>query len=149
MVLVNKPQKYSILITDDDESSRESLRDIVAPEGFHTVLAGSGEEAMDIIQSRPVHLLLCDMHMPRLTGLETLHILRQQLKVMLPCILVSGAVDEQLMRQALSARAYSVIAKPVSKHVLLYVIVRALVKVYEAGPETAPGSGPALPAPDS
>lgn len=131
MALTMNRDRFSILITDDDEDSRESLREIVEPEGFRTLLAGSGEEALDIVQSRPVHLLLCDMHMPRLTGLETLQLVRQ-LNAILPCILVSAAVDEELVRQALLARAYSVIAKPVSKNVLIYTVVRALVKVYDA-----------------
>ena len=36
---------YSILITDDDPAARETLREIVAPQGFHTLMAESGEEA--------------------------------------------------------------------------------------------------------
>ncbi|HEX4591244.1 MAG TPA: response regulator, partial [Gemmataceae bacterium] len=60
---------YSILITDDDRDSRETLRDIVAPEGYRTILAASGEEALEIFHDEPVHVVLLDMHMPRLTGL--------------------------------------------------------------------------------
>jgi CheY-like chemotaxis protein len=130
MLLSQEPGRYSILIADDNAIHRESLREIVAPEGFQTVLAENGEEAVDIIQVRPVHLLLCDMHMPRLNGLETLQLARQ-FNAVLPCILVSGDVSEQLMRRALVAKAFSVIAKPVSKNVLLYTVVRALVKSYE------------------
>ena len=55
---------YSILITDDDRDCRETLRDIVEPQGFRTLLASSGEEALDIVHGEPVHLVLLDMHMP-------------------------------------------------------------------------------------
>lgn len=120
---------YSILITDDDGGCREALRSIVEPEGFRTLLASSGEEAVDIVREEPVHLALLDMHMPTLTGLETLQLMRQ-FNAMLPCILVTADATEGLMRQALSAHAYSVIAKPVSKHVVLYTVVRALMRVY-------------------
>ncbi len=140
MVLVKEPKRYSILIADDDAASRQSLQEIIAPEGFATVTAESGEEALDIVQHRAVHLLVCDMYMPRLTGLETLQLIRQ-LNAALPFILVSGNVDEQLLRQALLAKAYSVIAKPVSKHVLLYTVVRALVRVYEPGNPHDAGAG--------
>jgi CheY-like chemotaxis protein len=61
--------------------------------------------------------------------LETLELMRQ-VNVVLPCILVTADVSEWLMRQALRARAYSVIAKPISKHVVLYTVVRALVRAY-------------------
>jgi CheY-like chemotaxis protein len=120
---------YNILITDDDPGCREAMRDIFEPEGYHTVLACSGEEAVDIVRDQAVHLALLDMHMPRLTGLETLQLVRQYNEG-LPCILVTADNDEQLMRQAFRARAYSVIPKPVSKNVVLYTVVRALLRVY-------------------
>jgi len=120
---------YSILITDDDRDCREGLRSIVEPEGYRTILASSGEEALDIVQEEPIHLALFDMHMPKLTGLETLQLVHQ-FNALLPCILVTADATEGLMRQAFKARAYSVIPKPVSKHVLLYTVVRALIRVY-------------------
>jgi CheY-like chemotaxis protein len=127
MAAVSQP--YSILITDDDRGCREILREIVEPEGFRALLAASGEEALEIIHTERVHLALLDMHLPRLTGLETLELMRQ-VNAILPCILVTADATEGLMRQAFRARAYSVIPKPVSKNVVLYTVVRALVRVY-------------------
>jgi CheY-like chemotaxis protein len=121
--------RYSILITDDDEGCREALRSIVEPEGYRTVMASSGEEALDIVREEPVHLVLLDVQMPRLTGLETLEMVRQ-FNEMLPCVLVTADATERLIRQALKAKAYSVIAKPVSKNVVLYTVVRALLRAY-------------------
>ena len=132
-MLATRTNPYSILITDDDNGCRESLRDIIESEGFRTRLASSGEEALDIVRQEPVHLALFDMHLPALTGLETLQLVRQ-INELLPCILVTADATEALMRQALRARAYSVIAKPVSKNVVLYTVVRALVRVYGSPP---------------
>lgn len=120
---------FSILITDDDPGSRESLRDIVEHEGYRTILASSGEEAIDIVREAPVHLALFDVHMPRLTGVEAVQLVHQ-FNAVLPCILVTADANEAVMRQAFQVRAYSVIPKPVSKGVLLYTMVRALMKVY-------------------
>jgi CheY-like chemotaxis protein len=120
---------YSILITDDDPGCREALREIFEPEGYRTLMASSGEEAVDIVKEVPVHVALLDMHLPRLTGLETLQLVRQVNQV-LPCILVTADNDETLMRQAFRARVYSVIPKPVSRNVVLYTVVQALIKVY-------------------
>ena len=125
--MTTKP--YSILITDDDSACRETLREIFEPEGFRTYLAASGEEALDIVRDEAVHLALLDMHMPTLTGLETLELVRQ-INTILPCILVTADASEGLMRQAFRARAYSVIPKPVSKNVVIYTVVRALVRAY-------------------
>jgi CheY-like chemotaxis protein len=122
-------QPYSILITDDDRGCREALRDIIEPEGFRALLAASGEEALDIIRETPVHLAFLDMHLPRLTGLETIQLVRA-INTVLPCILVTADANEILIRQAFQAQVFSVIPKPVSKHVVLYTVVRALVRVY-------------------
>ena len=120
---------YSILITDDDRGCREALRDIVEPEGFRTLLASSGEEAVDLVRDERVHLALLDFQMPTLSGLETLQLVHQ-INALLPCVLVTANATEDVMRQALRARAYSVIAKPVSKNLLLYTVVRALSSTY-------------------
>jgi CheY-like chemotaxis protein len=120
---------YSILITDDDRGSREALREIFEPQGFRTLMAESGEEAIDIVRDEVVHVALMDVHLPRLTGLETMEILRQ-FKQLLPVILISAEYDDQLLRRALSAHAYSVLAKPLSKNLVIYVVTRALEKFY-------------------
>jgi CheY-like chemotaxis protein len=124
---------YSILIADDDGNCRQALRDIMEPEGFQTVLASSGEEVIDIVRGGPVHLLLLDMHMRTLSGLETLQLLRQ-LNAVLPAILVTGDPSESLLRQAYRAHVYSVIPKPVSKNVVLYTVVKALTRFYGPPP---------------
>jgi CheY-like chemotaxis protein len=120
---------YSILIADDDRSCREALREIMEPEGYRTLLASSGEEALDIAREEAIHLALLDMHMPSLTGLETLQMLREG-QAMLPCILVTADASDNLIRQACQAHAYSVLHKPVSKGVVIYTVVRALVRSY-------------------
>jgi CheY-like chemotaxis protein len=132
-MLATQDPSYSIVIADDDAPCREALRDIVQPAGYRTLLASSGEEALDIVrQEGRVHLVLLDMHMPRLTGLETSQLLHQ-LDAMLPTVLVTADANEQLMRQAIQAHVYSVIPKPVSKNVVLYTVVRALARFTSHG----------------
>jgi CheY-like chemotaxis protein len=133
---------FNILIADDDSECRQALRDIMEPEGFHTLLASCGEEAIDIVQSAVVHLVLLDMHMPSLTGLETLTIVRQQINISLPCILITGDANDSLMRQAAQAKVYSVIPKPISKNLVLYTVVRALRRFYGGGPPQEKGKAP-------
>jgi CheY-like chemotaxis protein len=120
---------YSILIADDDRASLDSLRAIIQPAGYQTLLASSGEEAVDIVRGRPVHLVLLDMHMPHLTGLETA-LLVHQINERLPAILVTGDPSESLVRQAIEAQIFSVIPKPVSKGLLLYTVLKALSRSY-------------------
>jgi CheY-like chemotaxis protein len=129
MLATEEARNYSILIADDDGNCRQVLREIMEPKGFRTLLASCGEEAIDIIRQDDVHLALLDMHMPTLTGLETLQLVRQ-LKGMLPAILVTGDYNDNLVRRACQEQVYSVIPKPVSKSVVLYTVLRALSRFY-------------------
>jgi len=122
-------KSFSILIADDDRNSRDALRDIIQPEGFQTIVASSGEEAIDIVRGVKIHLVLLDMHMPTLTGLETLEIVRQ-INAKLPAILVTGNPSDSLVRAAIQAQFYSVLPKPVSKGLLLYTVLKALARFY-------------------
>jgi CheY-like chemotaxis protein len=126
-MLVESP---SLLITDDDREFRETLRLGLEPRGFETILAGDGEEALKIVRSREVHLVLLDMHMPKLTGLETLRLLKQ-FKAMLPCILLSAELDELLIEQARLAHAFSVLAKPITLGQLTQTVRLALRRTYD------------------
>jgi CheY-like chemotaxis protein len=118
----------SLLITDDDRDFRETLRGLFEPR-FRTLVAGDGEEALDIVRSQEVHLVLLDMHMPKLTGLETLKRVKL-FKSRLPCILLSGALDECLIRQAELAQAFSVLSKPISRQQITSTVEAALRRIY-------------------
>jgi CheY-like chemotaxis protein len=135
--------RFSILIADDDRGNRETLGEVLDREGFSTVLASDGGEAVEIVQVTMIHLVLFDMHMPRLTGLEALEYLRQTLGRVLPAVLMTADATTELMRQALQAQVYSVIPKPVNKNIVLHTLARALAQVYGKAeePESPPGTG--------
>ncbi len=126
-MLVESP---SLLITDDDREFRETLQVGLEPRGFKTLLAGDGEEALKIVRTQEVHLVLLDMHMPKLTGLETLRRLKQ-FRSILPCILLSAQLDELLIEQARLAQAFSVLAKPVTLGQLTGILRQALRRTYD------------------
>ena len=119
----------SLLITDDDRAFRETLQGVFEPQGFRTLLAGDGEEALSIVRNEEVHLLLLDMHMPKLTGLETLRRVKR-FKSILPCILLSARMDDGLVEQARLAQAFSVLAKPVTMRQIIGVVRVALERTY-------------------
>ena len=121
----------SILIADDDDSCRETLRDIVEPEGFRALLASSGEEALDIMHARSRSTLalarFADAADDRAgDGFQVVH----QINALLPCILVTANASQEIIRKAFQVRVYSVIPKPVSRFLLINTMLRAL-KAYE------------------
>jgi two-component system chemotaxis response regulator CheY len=115
----------TLLITDDDAGFRETLRDVFEPEGFRTFLAEDGLEAYEIVRAEPVHLILLDMHMPRLNGVETIRRIHE-IKPELPCILLSAALDDLIIKAAEEVLAFSVLRKPCSRRQLTTLARRAL-----------------------
>ena len=119
----------SILITDDDQAFRETVRGMLEPRGFRTLTAANGEETLKIVTLQPIHLLLLDMHMPRLTGLETVRRIRQ-LHSRLPCVLLSAALDETIVQQARLADVFSVLPKPVSCSDITNTVDQVFRRIY-------------------
>jgi CheY-like chemotaxis protein len=126
----NDRRRFSILIADDDRGTRETLGEMLASRGFRVTLARDGGEAVELVQVDLVHLVLFDMHMPRLTGLEAFAVIRQTLDRILPAVLMTADANNDLIRQAFAAQVYSVIPKPVNGNVVVHTLERALMKVY-------------------
>jgi CheY-like chemotaxis protein len=125
-MLVDTP---SILLADDDHAFRETIRGMLEPRGFRTLTADNGEQALKIVEHEPVHLLLLDMHMPRLTGLDTVRRIRQ-LKSQLPCVLISGALNDAIVQQARLADVFAVLSKPVSRCEITSAVDQIFRRVY-------------------
>jgi CheY-like chemotaxis protein len=142
-------KRFSVLIADDDRGTRETLAELLQKRGFNTILAKDGGEAVEIVQVQMIHLVLFDMHMPRLTGLEALNLLRQTLHKVLPAVLMTADATTELMRQAFQAQVYSVIPKPVNKNIVLHTLARALEQVYGKLSEIVPAEpSPQNPQPE-
>lgn len=142
-MLVSTPR---LLITDDDRDFRETIAGLFGNRGFETLQAGDGEEALQIVRREEVHLILLDMQMPRLSGLDTIERLRE-IKVAehpqvslasehiephfpLPWILISGALDDQIIERAKAAAVFSVLQKPVGLKQLTLAVQMALAQAY-------------------
>ena len=120
-----------LLIADDDRDFRESLREVFTRRGYFTQLAADGREAVDIVQSEPdLHLVLLDVHMPRLSGIEALGEIRQVLETTLPCILMSAKFDDQIKRQAEQLDIASLLSKPFTLKALTGTVEDTLKHVY-------------------
>lgn len=123
-------EPFTILIADDDAGNRRTLRELLEERGFRTHVAADGGEAVEIVQAQPIHLVLIDMHMPRLTGLEAVQLI-QQIHSLLPAILMTADATRELIRQAFQAQVYSVIPKPVNPNIVLHTLTRALAQFYK------------------
>lgn len=126
-MLVSPP---SLLITDDDPAWRNALGEAFGPPRFRPLLASDGCEAVEIVRHERIDLVLLDLHMPRLDGLETMRRVRE-MRGELPCILISAGLNDRIRQDALDLRAFSVLAKPVRLGEVRRVVQQALRAVYD------------------
>jgi two-component system, NtrC family, nitrogen regulation response regulator NtrX len=68
---------HSVLIVDDEPGIRESLKGVLEDEGYTAALAGSGEVCLEILDKRPFDVVLLDIWLPGMDGLETLSKIKQ------------------------------------------------------------------------
>lgn len=128
---VTSVEVYSLLIADDDSALRQALRDVFEPRGFRTLLAANGREAIDLIEANDIHCLLLDMHMPDLTGLEILQIVRPRW-AQLPAIMLTADHSKRILQEAVALRAFTVLRKPVSRELVTDTVQRALRRAFPA-----------------
>jgi CheY-like chemotaxis protein len=123
-------KQFQLLITDDNPSFRQILREVLEDRPFLVLHeAESGEEAVEVVRHRRIDIVLLDMHMHLLTGVETVRILKQ-LDFIRPCILITSDTSEDVCRDAQDAQAYSVLKKPVRRRELVETVSQALISAY-------------------
>lgn len=110
----------TILIIDDEAPIREALSGILADEGFQAFTAADAEEGLDILEREDVQLVLLDIWMPGMDGLEALTIIRKRFE--LPVIMISGHGTIETAVQATREGAFDFIEKPLSYDKIILAI---------------------------
>jgi two-component system nitrogen regulation response regulator NtrX len=117
--------EFIVMVVDDEEGIRESLSGILEDEGYSVLTAGSGEEALGILKEQTPDLILLDVWLPGIDGIETLNEIKN-LKPDLPVVMISGHGNIELAVKATKTGAYDFIEKPLSLERVLLVAERAL-----------------------
>lgn len=105
--------KITILVIDDEKNIRLTLRDILEDEGHSVLEAGSGEEGLDVLKKDVADLILLDVQLPGMNGIETLKQIRK-LDDSLDVIMISGHATVGIAVDALRIGAYDFLEKPLS-----------------------------------
>src|SRR5262245_37427928 len=107
-----------ILIVDDDPGQRSLLNTFLQSQGFETVAADSGERALELLRNREFDMMISDVRMPGMTGLETLRRARKE-HAMLPVLLVTAFTDVRDAVAAMRDGAVNYLSKPIDLDELL------------------------------
>ncbi len=115
----------TILIVDDEESICQSLGGVLSDDGYEVMTAGSGEEALKIVEEEMLSLVLLDIWLPGIDGIETLKIIKAghpQLRV----VMMSGHGTIETAVKATKLGAFDFIEKPLSLEKVLLIVKHAL-----------------------
>ncbi len=100
-----------VAVVDDDPRIRALLEDELSDEGFTPCLCASGRELIELVQAEQIDMVLLDLMMPEIDGLQCLEKLRE-LSYPGPVVIVTALSDDSKRRQALSSGAKDYVLKP-------------------------------------
>ena len=123
-------ERFSILVSDDDAKSRTAVCESIAPSGYHTLTAASGREAIEIVRHEVVHVLIMDVNMPDIDGIQAFEAIEQIVCAHLPCIFMSAHVTNEMRIRALVAQAYTILPKPLNLHLVRVLVNDIIEKFY-------------------
>ncbi|MBZ0241660.1 MAG: response regulator, partial [Bacteroidales bacterium] len=115
-----------ILIIDDEQSIRRTLREILEYEKYQVEDAENGMDAIQLVKEQEFDVILCDIKMAGMDGIETLEAIKQLTES--PVIMISGHGTIETAVEAIKKGAYDYIAKPPDLNRLLITIKNALDK---------------------
>src|SRR5215831_2156867 len=116
-----------ILIVDDEDYIRSVIEEILREAGHDVVTVRSGEEAKHLCEGRSFDLVITDLSMPGMDGLELIHSLRRSHEGV-RVLAVSGAFDGQFLKVATALGAVGTLRKPFTPNGLLIAVNKILGK---------------------
>nr|HQH70751.1 response regulator [bacterium] len=123
--LQDNRSRITILVVDDDPNQRNLLVSFLTGQGFLVAAAASGEEALEILDARDVRLMISDVRMPGVSGLEMLQRSREKFST-LPILLITAYPDIRDAVHAMRDGAVNYLEKPVDLDELLASVLDAL-----------------------
>ena len=108
-----------ILIADDGRVMRTVISAMLAGKGYSVTAVASGREALESIEQEPVDLVVLDIHMPDIDGMETLRHLRQRYTaIQLPVIMATANDEDEDVIESFEAGANDFVSKPINFPIL-------------------------------
>lgn len=118
-----------ILLVEDSPTLRHATSTYIRNAGHEPVLAKSGEEALQIVDTNPVDMIIMDVEMPGLDGFETTRLIREWLgEHWVPIIFVTGLAEDSSLREGIDVGGDDYLVKPVNQ-VILTAKIRAMERI--------------------
>ncbi|GMR04142.1 MAG: response regulator [Thermodesulfobacteriota bacterium] len=123
---MTEDRKRSIFVIDDEEPVRKVLNTHLKKEGYHVTASRGGRGVFSELNENPFELLICDIKMPDVGGLDILEYVKSNFSTV-PVIMLTGLTDVSMAVDVMKKGAFDYLMKPVRKLDLFETIRRALV----------------------
>jgi CheY-like chemotaxis protein len=110
-----KIEKRTVLFVDDDEVILRSLERGLLDESYNKLFTKSGKEALKVLKRKKVHVIVTDMCMPEMTGLELLRTIRKEYPNIIGIVLTGYELDAELQKAVDHREVFRLVAKPLWK----------------------------------
>jgi HD-like signal output (HDOD) protein/CheY-like chemotaxis protein len=128
------PKNFKVLVAEDSEAIRTAIVTLLKKRGFDVVVALNGEEAVKMSGTENPDLILMDIRMPVLDGIEALQLMRQNIRTQTtPVIMLTSVTSPDTVTEAIGFGATDYVAKPFTIKKLLGTIEKYTIKASEDG----------------
>jgi two-component system response regulator HupR/HoxA len=124
-------EKRTVLFVDDEEKVLTSLKCGLLDEPYETLFAKSGNEALEIIRQHEVHVIVTDIRMPEMSGLELLKIVRKEFPHIIRIALSGYAQIDTLLTAINEGEIFRFITKPWKLNEELKTVIRQAIDFYD------------------
>jgi len=119
----------TILVVDDDEAIRTLLQEELEDEGYKVVIATNARDALKIVETEPLDLVILDIRMPGMDGLEALRKISATRRI--PTIMLTAYSQPDLVEQAVELGVFAYLVKPIKEADLLPTLEVAMARSEE------------------
>lgn len=116
---------HRILIVDDEEINLKILRIYLEDKGYEVVSAINGEEAINVLRSEDVTVCICDIRMPKISGIDVLNFVQQNVPIV-PVIMLTGFIDINTAVSVMRQGASNYLTKPIDAGELIISVEKAV-----------------------
>ncbi len=124
-------EKRTALFVDDEEKMLSSLKRCFIDEPYETLFANSGKEALEILKQQEVHVIVIDMLMPGMSGLELLKIVKKEYPHTIRMVLSGYAQIQTLLDAVNEGEIFRYLVKPWKFNEELKTVVRQAIEYYD------------------
>ncbi len=120
-------EKMKLMLVDDEERFLETTKKLLAKKGYEAITATSGQEALEILKSKLIHVVILDVKMPVMDGIATLKEIKQNFP-MVEVIMLTGHATVESAVDGLKSGATDYLMKPIAIEELVQKVDEAFTK---------------------